>query len=396
MSMSSQTTATIGKIHDILVVGAGPVGCRVAAEVARAGYDVVIMEQKPSLDSRICCTALVSDECLKRFDLAPELIAKSFDGAMVFPPAGEAISVRRDRVQAHALGRPALDRRLYQVAMAHGAQGLFGARVTALLPDDDGIIAKVSRDGLPEEVRARAAVLAAGFGSRLPGSLGLKSAADWTIGVQAEAEMAKDVGVEVYVGRTFAPGFFAWLVPVAPNRAHIGLMARRRAKANFVSFLERLCNSGKVEGSTPPDFRGITLGLPPRTYGERFLVAGDLAGQVKPLTGGGLYFGLLCADIAARHLTAALGKDDLSARALAAYEQEWRALLERELRLGRHARRAFELLGDRQLGFLFGLARRYALAERLARSDDIGFDWHGAALSRAWCLLNPFNLKECK
>ena len=121
---------TSNKIHDLLVVGAGPVGCRVAAGVAQVGYDVVILEQKPSLNAPICCTALVSDECFRHFDLASELIVRSFNAATVFSPAGSTISVRRDRVQAHVLGRPALDRKLYQAAVEHGASCLFGSKET--------------------------------------------------------------------------------------------------------------------------------------------------------------------------------------------------------------------------------------------------------------------------
>jgi len=381
-------------IHDLLVVGAGPVGCRVAAGVARAGRDVVILEQKSTPDLPVCCTALVSDECLGHFGLAPGLILRSFKAATTFPPAGEAISVNRDRVQAHVLDRPALDQWLGRAAEEQGASCLFGCRVSALSRDDKGITAGFIRDGRKDSMRARAVVLAAGFGSSLLGELGIKRASDWTMGVQAEAGVADEIGVEVYVGRAYAPGFFAWLVPTTAGRAHVGLMANRRTKTHFEAYLARLQKDGKVSDCTQPTFRGITLARPSRTYGDRLLVVGDLAGQVKPITGGGLYFGLLCADIAARHLVSALDKDSLSARMLKAYEREWYTLLGRELRMGRWARRAFGILGDRQLSYLFGWARRRALAERLARDGGIGFDWHSAAISRAGRLLNPFSRKE--
>lgn len=385
---------TNNKTHDLLVIGAGPVGCRVAAKVAGAGYDVAILEQKPSLDAPICCTALISDECLRRFDLPRDLIVGSLNAATVFSPKGAVISVRRDQIQAHVLDRPALDQQLYRDAATRGARGLFGAKVTALIPGDDGISAKVTQGGRTDDIHARAAVIAAGFGSDLLDSVGLRRATDWTMGVQAEVEVVGGVGVEIYVGRTYAPGFFAWLVPTSPGRAHVGLMSRRRAKANFTALIARLQNDGKIKGDAHPSFRGITLARPSRTYGARLVVTGDLAGQVKPITGGGLYFGLLCADIAARQMTAAFNKDNLSARALSAYEREWRALLGRELSRGRYARRAFGLLGNRHLEFLFGVARRYNLAERLARCDDIGFDWHGAALRQVVRLFSPFNTEE--
>ena len=385
---------TVSKAYDLVVVGAGPIGCRVAAEVARAGYQVAILEQKPSLGSPICCTALVSEECLGRFNLDRDLIRESFKSATIFAPKKRTISVRRERIQAHALSRPGLDQWFYLTAAQQGVEVIFNSRVTAVREESDGVTIRFAQDGLTGDIKARAVVLATGFGSTLPKGLGLKLAPDWTMGIQAEAVTTGEAEVSTYVGRNYAPGFFAWLVPTAPGSAHIGLMARRRTKACFEAFLARLRSEGKVTESTPPVFRGITLASMPRTYGNRAMVIGDLAGQVKPITGGGLYFGLLCADIAARHLATAFDCDDLSARALSAYDKEWRALLGRELRLGRYARRAFALIGDRQLEFLFGVAQRHALVERLAQHNDIGFDWHGAALSRALRLFNPFSFKE--
>ena len=67
-------------------------------------------------------------------------------------------------------------------------------------------------------------------------------------------------------------------------------------------------------------------------------MVGDAAGQVKPTTGGGIYYGLLCADIAANNLHRALDADDLSARNLANYEREWKKKLGRELKIGYYAR----------------------------------------------------------
>ena len=69
---------------------------------------------------------------------------------------------------------------------------------------------------------------------------------------------------------------------------------------------------------------GIPLKPLPRTYGERLVVVGDTAGLVKPTTGGGIYYGLLSADMAADTLHRALKANDLSAKSLASYEREWK------------------------------------------------------------------------
>jgi len=387
---------TSGEIYDLLVVGAGPAGARVAGEVARAGCNVVILEQKTSLDDPICCTGLISEECLKSFDINPKVILGSFSSATVFSPAGKAISVRRDTPQAHALDRPAFDRWLYGIALTQGARVIMGARVTSLARDPGGLTVRFECCGQAEEIRARTAVLAAGFGSKLLGDTGLERGNDWTMGVQTEVETDGGRGIEIYLGRNYAPGYFAWMVPTAFGRAHVGLMARRRTKAHLGALLERLRKDGKIKNAAHPVFRGITLAPPAKTFSERVLVVGDLAGHVKPITGGGIYFGLLCADIAARHIIASLGCNDYSARTLVAYEREWRSLLDGELRAGRRARQVYGFIGDRQLEFMIGLAKRLALVERLAGEGDIGFDWHGAAIRRACRFISPFKKKESR
>jgi flavin-dependent dehydrogenase len=112
------------------------------------------------------------------------------------------------------------------------------------------------------------------------------------------------------------------------------------------------------------------------------LVVGDAAGQVKPTSGGGLYYGLLCADMAAATLHQALAEDDLSARRLAGYERDWKRRLGWELRIGYWARRLFERLSDKQLDRIFNLIKANGIDEALLKAEDLSFDWHGKAILR--------------
>jgi len=110
------------------------------------------------------------------------------------------------------------------------------------------------------------------------------------------------------------------------------------------------------------------------------VVVGDAAGQVKPTTGGGIYYGLLCADIAANNLHRALENDDLSARNLASYEREWKKKLGRELKIGYWARKLYEHLSDRQIDRIFDIIKSNGIDEALLKKDDLRFDWHGEVI----------------
>jgi flavin-dependent dehydrogenase len=103
---------------------------------------------------------------------------------------------------------------------------------------------------------------------------------------------------------------------------------------------------------------------------------------VKPTTGGGIYYGLLCADIAANILHRALASNTLSAKSLADYEREWRRKLRQELRIGYQARKFYERLSDGQIDRIFDIIKSQGIDEALLKAEEMSFDWHGAVVLR--------------
>ncbi len=110
------------------------------------------------------------------------------------------------------------------------------------------------------------------------------------------------------------------------------------------------------------------------------LVVGDAAGQVKPTSGGGIYYGLLCADIAADTLHQALQTDDLSAKNLTKYERRWKRRLGRELKIGYRTRKLFERLSDRQIDRIFDIVKANGIDKTLLETKNLSFDWHSRTI----------------
>jgi hypothetical protein len=79
-------------------------------------------------------------------------------------------------------------------------------------------------------------------------------------------------------------------------------------------------------------------------------------------------------------LSAALEEDDLTEARLAVYQQQWRHLLGQDIRLGRLARRFYQLLGDGQIDSMFGLANASGIVEALQLEENLTFDWHGRVI----------------
>ncbi len=367
-------------MYDVVVVGGGPVGSYTAYRLADKGHCVAVAERKSQAGERVCCTGIISQECADIFTIDDKAILRRVNSASLFSPSGNWLELRREEPQACILDRAAFDRSMAERAQAAGVEYLYKSRVTDATIENDRTGVTVDRDGKESKITAKCAVIAGGFTPGLIGRLGLGSFRDFTIGVQAELQTQDVSGVEVYFGDV-APGFFGWIVPTTPDMARVGLMARQKPGHYLRKWLEQLAVAGKIATADARiSYGGIPLRPLTRTYGERLLVVGDSAGQVKPTTGGGIYYGLLAAEIAAATLHQALSDDDLSARRLARYERGWRKKLGRELRTGYWARRLFERLNNRQIDRLFEIVKAGGIDEALLKSEDISFDWHSRTI----------------
>ena len=111
-----------------------------------------------------------------------------------------------------------------------------------------------------------------------------------------------------------------------------------------------------VEATPEPRQKILPLTAITRTYGNRLLVVGDAAGLVKPTTGGGIYYSLLSATLAADTLVDALARGNLEAHSLAGYERRWREHLDDELSTQLSLRVLAQRMRDEDIESLFELA----------------------------------------
>jgi len=372
------------ELYDVVVVGGGPVGSYAAYKLAGMGYGVAVVEQKEGLGEPVCCTGIISQECVSSFAIDDSVILRRVNSARLFPPSGRSlIWLGRGKTQACVVDRAAFNMAMVSRARGEGVEYVLNSPVRGIEVGDNRVRIEVFRQGERLSSEARAVVIATGFGSRLVDGLGLGKVGDFVMGAQAEVETMGVDEVEVYFGQEIAPAFFAWLVPTSPQRALVGLLSRRSPGLYLRKLMSSLQAQGKIASAeAEPCYRGISLKPLPRTYGNRLVVVGDAAGQVKPTTGGGIYYGVLCADIAANNLHRALESDNLSAKSLANYERGWRRKLGQELRIGYWARKFYEHLSDRQIDRIFDRIESSNIDEALLKAGDFSFDWHGKALLR--------------
>ncbi|MBI4181094.1 MAG: NAD(P)/FAD-dependent oxidoreductase [Chloroflexi bacterium] len=368
-------------MYDVAVIGGGPAGSQVAYRLAGMGYGVVVVEQKERLNEPVCCTGIVSQECVRSFTIDESVIFRRVNSAKVFSPSGKLLRLWRAEPQACIVDRAALNLAFANRAQGKGAEYVLGNPVSNIEVGNDRVSIKAARQG--DSFEARAAVLATGFGSRLVGGLGLGKVGDFVVGAQTEVETIGIDEVEVYLGQEIAPAFFAWLVPTAPQRALLGLLCRHSSGLYLKKLMASLLAQGKIaSASVELSYGGVPLKPLARTYGDRLIVVGSAAGQVKPITGGGIYYGLLCADMAANTLHRALSSDTLSTKNLAGYERGWKRRLGWEFKVGYWARKFNERLSDTQIDRMFDIIKSNGIDEALLKAGDLSFDWHSVPILR--------------
>jgi flavin-dependent dehydrogenase len=120
--------------------------------------------------------------------------------------------------------------------------------------------------------------------------------------------------------------------------------------------------------------RVIPLGSIKKSYGRRLLAIGDAAGQVKPTTGGGIYYGLLCSSIAAEVTRTAFARGNFDEEQFRIYESQWKRKIGLELTVGLSARKLLSKCSDRQIDALIELGQRERVLELIKKYAD--FDWH--------------------
>ena len=359
---------------DVAVIGAGPAGTLCANLTAKAGLSTLVLEEHEAAGLFVNCTGIIGAEAFRRLPLPAEPILSSLQEITFFAPSGQSFRYDPGHALAHIVSRVQFDQTLAARAQSEGARFRFGYHARFIRTDSDAVELRQREDD-PDPIRARVAVIATGFGSNLPLQVGLQGPSQIVYGAQAEVEMEELRDVEIYLGRNIAPEAFAWVVPLQPGIARVGLVATKEAPRYFRQLLEHPAIRPRIQTLEP---KMLLSPVPTQpidcSYADRVLVVGEAAGQVKTTTQGGIYYGMLCAAMAAQTIQEAAGLGDFRAAVLRRYELAWTREIGQELKTGLSLRQLFARLNDNQINALVELGTRddiMGLVKRLAQ-----FDWH--------------------
>jgi geranylgeranyl reductase family protein len=340
-------------MHDLIVVGAGPVGSYLASACA-PDMDVLVLEEHKSAGSK-ACSGLVSERIMRLLprDVSglPGLVQHEVNGARIHVDGG-VFELRKKKKAAYVIDRDLLDRKLAELSASLGSRIMYGQRAENILVKDSRVSVKCGRALYDSKLVAGCD----GSGSVVAGHIGSRPA-ELLNGLMAVENVRNESDyVEMWLDRKKTDGFF-WKIPRG-SRTEYGAMGTGIGFPQLVGFFG--LGNRSLEKSAAP----IPMGLV-KTFSERVLLAGDSACQTKPWSGGGITYGLICARAAAAVIKKAHEKNDFSGAMLSGYENSWRRVLLRDMQAGLMMRRMYKSLGEHDIsgltesiGFVNGFQER--------------------------------------
>jgi len=367
---------------DVIVVGAGPAGAATAILLAERGLSVHLLDRARFPRPKICGEYL-SPEAPRLLDRLGALkavaaAASALRGMRIIAPDGTTLvgayrsigAWRPYREHAMAITREALDAILVDRVRALPVDFREQTRVTDVVVSGDHVLGVelIDGDARRQTLRAPLTIAADGRSSVVAQRLGLRR--PHRLQRMAMVTYVEDLSGLGRVGEIFVdPPDYAILNPVAPGRANLSLVVPLAhaapwsgrletffdARVKHLPHLARRIAGGRrvapVRAMGPLAYRVDA----PRTGGV--LMVGDATGFFDPFSGEGIYNALRSAEMAVDTAVQALGRGDVSARALAGYDRA-RRLATRDKDRVTHALQI--VVGHRRLANLAArfLARR--------------------------------------
>ena len=355
---------------DVVIVGAGPGGCACAISLIGLGASVCLIDKSSFPRDKICGDALSPDVLnqLAKLDgnLRDRFIAeyepKKLDvtGVRIVSANGKMaeLSIQKgaEKIKGWVAKRIDFDNFMFQQAVSLPFVTVMeNTRVSKVEVTDDCV--KIDSDNGP--IRGKIVIGADGAHSIVSKDLTeFKMDRDHYCGaVRAYYKNVKDFHnngmIELHFYKSLLPGYF-WVFPLPGNEANVGLgmlssfISKR--KVNLKQEMLRVIESepGLKERFAHAELQdkiygfGLPLGSKKRQLsGERFILIGDAASLIDPITGEGVGNAIRSGRFAAEQITTSLESGDYSAQQMKAYDDKLYSLIWGEMRFSRALQTGF-------------------------------------------------------
>ncbi len=361
-------------MYDVIIAGAGPTGCYLGSLLARRNLNILILEEHEEVGKPEHCAGIVSKKLFSEFNLKTDSILDEINSVKVCFPDNTRLSLPTS-ITPLVLDRAKFDKELSIEAQQSGCQIFFNHKVIQVENSQNHTLVTVQTGSETKFFKSKLTVVATGAMSALPYKLCMADKTHNYKSAQLEAQIKDIQGIELFVGSEIAPGTFGYAVKIDEYRAKIGMITRNNIVSYFENFLENSILSSRITKKiTTPQYRSMPFCLPKTTALGRIITVGDAARQIKTTTGGGVYYGIRCANILAEIINSADNGNDFNTSILKKYDKKWKNELRKELTMGLAIRKLLENVDDHWWNKVGSTLQKPEIASLVQQYRD--FDHH--------------------
>ena len=359
----------VGK-YDVVVVGAGPAGIPAAINSSKYGAKTLLLEKNEVIMARKPCGEATSLNTFRDMGIEPKpYIVLHKVIPRVYAPNGKYINI--SNTSTYSINKTMYLQELALRAAEEGAEIHVRERVENIVRHGDQLKVKTNRD----MYIARVVIGADGYNSIVARCMGVREKSEpipTVVYLMVNIRLEDYETARFYLGRDVAPKGYAWIFPRGEKVAEVGIGVRGgRAKDYLDRFIKR--HSDELGSGQIIDYRGAVVpigGLINENIGDNFILIGDAAGTVIPLTGAGIHASGVAGLAAGKVAAEAISENNVSRSFLSRWRIEYREWIDK-IRFSLKVMRFLERLGDKELNELADILEPDDIV-RLANGIGVG------------------------
>jgi len=294
-------------LFDAVVVGGGPSGATAADELAKAGYQVVLLDKAGRIKP---CGGAIPPRLMRDFAIPEHLLCARINSARMVSPSAKKVDMPIDGGFVGMVNREVFDEYLRARAEDHGAVRVTGTYEHATREDDEeGVTVHYkTKQGQKRSVRCRLLIGADGALSQVARQEVQEKRPPYVFAYHEIIEApSASLGTDydatrcdvIYDGHN-SPDFYSWVFPHGKT-ASVGTGSANKGFKLRASIKDLRQSTGLDQAKTIRK-EGAPIPLKPLKRwdnGRDVLLAGDAAGVVAPSSGEGIYYAMVGGQVAA-------------------------------------------------------------------------------------------------